>query len=161
MTELLIKTVACTRFGKGRRNTKGLWAIASSSPSPAIYSIPGFPCDISSLKNKIKQNKTSPTPKTQTNSPPPSRLILGRCLGAPFALNWIVALFHGHGGSSRDPHTRSLDQVLALCKYTSKRCVGSKSLPWCGDAKEVLRNTFFFGFRALFVLMMATDVASI
>lgn len=38
---------------QGLEDVKGLWAISSSSPSPAIYSIPGFPCDISSLKKKI------------------------------------------------------------------------------------------------------------
>lgn len=85
--------------------------------------------------------------KNQTqnpNPPPPSRLILGRCLGTLFALNWIVALFHRYEGSSRDPPTRSLDQVLVLYKHTTKRRVGSKSLPWHGDMREVPRNTFFF-----------------
>lgn len=62
VTELLIKTVACTRFGKGTRNVKGLWAISSSSPSPAIYSIPGFPCDTSSLKKKEKRKNPTHVP---------------------------------------------------------------------------------------------------
>lgn len=99
--QLLIKTVACTRFWKGNKKHK---------QCVSDLLLLSFPCNwfyswLSMWYLFLAKNKNSLFLHP--------RLILGRFLGAPFALHWIGALFSGHGSSRGHlPHTFSGSALL-------------------------------------------------
>lgn len=124
---LLIKTVVCTRFRKGNKKCKR----SVSDLLLLSFSSNWFYSWLSMWYLFLAKNKNSLFLHP--------RLILGRCLGAPFALHWIGALFSGNGSSRGHPtHIAwiiSAGQCIGRPQQAQKG-VGSMSMAqWCeGDS---------------------------
>lgn len=91
--QLLIRTVVCMRFWKGDKKCKR----SVSDLLLLSFSSNWFYSWLSMWYLFLAKNKNSLFLHP--------RLILGRCLGAPFASHWIGALFSGNGGTRGHPHT--------------------------------------------------------